>query len=277
MVALRSVCALVLLVALSPTEALLPRALGARRAPIVRPGLRSRAVPARMTTADAGAPDRDAADAGGVDVAHVSRYGGATALEVGLIAATLAALDRVGFGRLPLACAVPLFAFLALRTRVFSVMDNSRPNRKAQGGAATPSETKRPSWTPPGIAFPIIWGTITLLRVASSTMVYAAKGRVLCTRPILALMVHLAVGDTWNSITNVERRLGVSFIAVFAVLASICWAVFEFSRVDRLAALILLPNAVWITIASVLTGAIWRLNTPLQPLLPMRNDGKKRA
>lgn len=205
-----------------------------------------------------------------VDVANLFKYHAATAVQVALIAGALAALDRLGFARLPTPCAVPLFAFLALRSRVFSSLDNSRPNRKAQNGAATRQETKRPGWTPPGIAFPIIWGTITLLRVAASTLVFAKNGRVLCSRPILALVAHLAIGDTWNSITNVERRLGVSFSGVFYVLASVCWAVLEFSKVDRAAAYVLLPNAIWISIATVLTGSIWRLNTPLQPLLPTK-------
>jgi tryptophan-rich sensory protein len=211
---------------------------------------------------------------GGVAVRDLLKYSFASGSQLFLIATALALLDIAGFSRLPLPFAFPLFAFLGLRSRVFSCLDNSRPDRKAQGGKATPLDTKRPSWTPPGIAFPIIWSTITLLRSISATMVYRANGRVLCSTPILALMLHLVCGDTWNSITNVERRLGVSFAAVFTVLASVCYAVFQFSKVSRPAAFVLLPNAIWISIATFLTGAIWKLNTPLQPLLPARGDGK---
>jgi tryptophan-rich sensory protein len=214
---------------------------------------------------------------GGVAWSDVFKYASASLLQLALIGAALASLDYVGFGKLPPACAFPLFVFLSLRSRVFSILNNARPNRKAQDGKATPSDIKRPGWTPPGIAFPIIWLSITVLRAISSTMIVAALregGEGLFSRPILALMLHLVFGDTWNSITNVERRLGVSFLAVFSVLASVCYAVFEFSLVSRQAAFVLLPNAVWISIASVLTGAIWRINTPVQPLLPMKGDGK---
>lgn len=258
-----------LLFVTASADAMIARA-GLRRPPT---SLRLAAPVARPVTAS---PRMMPAD-GDVDVAALLKYPTATVVQVGLIAGALAALDKAGFGSLPTPCAIPLFAFLALRTRVFSFLDSSRPDRKAQGGAATPRETKRPSWTPPGIAFPIIWSTITLLRVAASTMIFEANGHVLCSRPILALMVHLACGDTWNSITNVERRLGVSFSAVFAVLGSVCWAVFEYSKVDLRAAYVLLPNAVWISIATVLTGAIWQLNTPLQPLLPRTGEVKKPA
>ena len=38
-------------------------------------------------------------------------------------------------------------------------------------------------------------------------------------------MAHLCIGDTWNAITNVERRLGTSALYVLCVLASVYYAV----------------------------------------------------
>ncbi|KAJ1623993.1 TspO/MBR family-domain-containing protein [Pavlovales sp. CCMP2436] len=252
--------------ALGSADAVALRAVGLRPAPIL---VRSSPAMASQVQLSDAAPA-----SGGVEWGSIAKYTFATGLQFAMIAAALAGLDRAGFAQLPTACAVPLFAFLGLRSRVFSSLDNRRPDRKAQEGGATPTDVKRPSWTPPGIAFPIIWSTITLLRTISATMVFAANGRVLCSAPILALVSHLVCGDTWNSITNAERRLGVSFAFVFAVFGSACYAVYEFSKVKQLAAYILLPNAVWISIATVLTGAIWRINEPVQPLLPARGDGK---
>ena len=62
----------------------------------------------------------------------------------------------------------------------------------------TPADTIRPWWTPPGIAFPFIWLTITGLRAISSMIVFKACGRTLFSPPLLLLALHLAVGDTWN-------------------------------------------------------------------------------
>lgn len=212
--------------------------------------------------------------AAAIDLVDVVKYAFATSTQFGLVYAVFRALDHVGFGSLPTACVPPLFAFLSLRSRIFSPLDNRRPDRKAQGGAATPATTKRPSWTPPGIAFPIIWSTISLLRTISATIVWRATGRSLACVPLLALVAHLCVGDTWNSITNAERRLGVSFTAVFGVLASVYYAVYRFYQVSHVAGYILAPSAVWISIATVLTGTIWNINTPRQPLWPVRGDGK---
>ena len=49
-------------------------------------------------------------------------------------------------------------------------------------------------------------------------------------------------------------------------------AVKAYYEAAPLAGLILAPSAVWISIASVLTWTIWKINPPLQPLLPQRGD-----
>lgn len=81
-------------------------------------------------------------------------------------------------------------------------------------------------------------------------------------------------GDTWNTITNIEKRLGVSALVIPAVAGSVYAAVKSYGEVSRLAGLLLSPNAVWLTIASVLTFTIWRINEPAQPLYPEVGDGK---
>jgi tryptophan-rich sensory protein len=80
------------------------------------------------------------------------------------------------------------FLFLAVKSRVFSLLDNSRPQR--EGEAAAKAERRRPTWTPPPLAFPIIWSTIGLLRASSATVVWRATGRKLCSWPLLALVVR---------------------------------------------------------------------------------------
>jgi len=206
-----------------------------------------------------------------VDLGSLAKYPLATAAEFGLIASCLRGLDAIG--KLPTPLVPMLFAFLSLRSRLFSPISARRPPRGGFEGKATPTDIKRPSWTPPGIAFPFIWLAITGLRATSATIVWRAGGRALCTAPLLTLVAHLCVGDTWNCVTNAERRLGVSAVGVIAVLASIYKAVYTFYTVTPLAGFILAPSAVWISIASVLTWTIWSINTPRQPLLP-RQDGK---
>jgi hypothetical protein len=45
----------------------------------------------------------------------------------------------------------------------------------------------------------------------------------------------------------------------------------------QVAGYVLAPSALWISIATVLTWTIWGINTPRQPLLPRKGDGKSAA
>ena len=208
----------------------------------------------------------------GVDVMQAAKYPVATACQFGLIAALFRAIDAVGTTPAPLV--PPLFALLSLRSRIFSLLPANRPPR---GGfdvegkrTATPAETIRPSWTPPGIAFPFIWLTITALRATAAQMAYAGSLR----NPALdALVLHLCIGDTWNCITNVERRLGVSAVGCFAVWGSVFRAVKAFgASAAPKAAYVLAPSLALISIACVLTASIWNLNGR-PPVYPAEGDG----
>ena len=64
--------------------------------------------------------------------------------------------------------------FMALKSRVFSPLDNSRP--KASTNDPVFKERRRPWWTPPPLAFPIIWSTIAVLRAVSTALVFQTTG-----------------------------------------------------------------------------------------------------
>ena len=162
------------------------------------------------------------------------------------------------------------FLFNALRSRVFSPLNASRPKTSDEKTAI--AERKRPSWMPPPLAFPVIWSSIALLRAFSSVAVFTVTGT-LNHPAIFAMLAHLSIGDTWNSINNVEKRLGVACVGVSVVLLSVYNVVFQYLRVDRTAGILIAPSAVWISVATVLVWTIWNINPRAdgtrEPLAPM--------
>jgi hypothetical protein len=105
------------------------------------------------------------------------------------------------------------FLFNALRSRTFSPLNAARPKTADEKNAI--AERKRPSWMPPPLAFPIIWSSIALLRAFSSVAVFTTVGT-LNHPAIFAMLAHLAIGDTWNNINNVEKRLGTGTCCVYS-------------------------------------------------------------
>jgi len=246
-----------------------------RPASAARRTRRSRSAPRRLAPAPrtlvAAAAEAEAPAA--LDAGAVAKYAGAVVVEwAGLCAASgavsLAVAKLANFAP-ALACKAAVFVWfvtLALRSRVFSPLDSSRPTVARERGAV--KERKRPGWMPPPLAFPIIWSTIALLRGASAAIVWEASGKTLLVPAIAAFLLHLSVGDAWNHVNNVRQDLGAAVPGVLCVLASVATADYFYFKVSTQAGLTLLPSVVWISIASVLVTSIWSLNgrPPLYPV-----------
>ena len=213
---------------------------------------------------------------GEVDFQALGKYVGATAGQTVLMIWLTMALDQaLEHSSLDLvyqkAIVGAWFLFNALKSRTFSPLNASRPKVANEKNAI--AERKRPSWMPPPLAFPIIWSTIALLRSASTVDIFTTAGT-LNDPAVFAMIAHLAVGDTWNSINNVEQRLGTAVIGVACVLVSVYNVVFQYYNVSHNAGYLIAPSAVWISIATFLVYTIWQINPrpdgELEPLLPRK-------
>lgn len=223
-----------------------------------------------------------------LDVEAIGKYTLSAGVEIALLTVFLRLVDfgmspARGMMELPLPVITVLFYVLSLKSRVFSPLNNQRPNlSKDKGkGAASKGFGDRimPSWTPPGIFFPILWILINApLRAYATTLVYAANGHVLCDPTIVCLMWHLTCGDVWNTINNTERRLGASVAGVGTVWLSVWYAIYRYYLIDPLAGKLLGLTGIWITIAAALVANTWSLNPrkdgTLDPLFPIKGEGE---
>lgn len=213
-----------------------------------------------------------------LDTDALSKYASSIIIQMLAITAFFFALDK-GIasydGQIPDWSIFALFYGMSLRSRIFSPLDNSRPDiTKAVKGESSGGFNDRmmPSWTPPGVVFPIMWILIVgPLRAASSFLIWQQVGH-LCDVTILALMFHLSIGDTWNTINNVERRLGAAVPGVLCVCASAIFAAYSYYQVLPFAGELLLPTCLWLTVAAALVTDTWRVNNTAgtEPLYPYR-------
>ncbi len=155
------------------------------------------------------------------------------------------------------------FTLLSIRSRIFSPLDNTRTSR-------TYDSIVRPKWAPPPLGFAIIWMTISVLRVISSLLIWQQMNQQFLVFPLIAFAVHLALGDTWNTIFTVERRLGaaVPVVILGPWLSALIVTIFYW-QTNPIAGMILAPSCVWLTVAVVLVFRIWQLNGK-EPLYPLK-------
>jgi translocator protein len=216
-----------------------------------------------------------------LDKSAIAKYAAAIAIQLSLIGGVFYGLDRLvdhfSFA-VPMVVNIPLFYIMALKSRVFNPLSNARPAPQTlEAETAVPQKRNMPSWTPPGVIFPIMWLLIIgPIRAVSSSLIYASTGHYLCL-PLLAFILHLSVGDVWNTINNVERRYGTAVTGVVLVWLSNLHAAYQYWQVDPTAGQLLTAVNVWLTIAATLVAATWRINPDpitgqIEPLYPVKGS-----
>uniref|UniRef100_A0A7S3QJU8 Uncharacterized protein n=1 Tax=Chaetoceros debilis TaxID=122233 RepID=A0A7S3QJU8_9STRA len=202
-----------------------------------------------------------------LDTSAILKYGVAAVTQLSLISGFFYGVDyaltATGNSVLPTPVTWIMCYAFSLKSRTFNPLNNERPNRqKAVEGEKSNGFKDRvqPSWTPPGVVFPIMWLLIIgPLRATSSTMIIESLGGYF-SLPLMSLMLHLTCGDIWNTINNTEKRFGTSVLGISTVYFSALHAAYRYYEVDPLAGKLLGATAIWLTIASALIIDTWRLN-----------------
>jgi len=237
----------------------------------------SRSLPLYASTNDNGSSVAN----GEVDFDALIKYHASIVLQMGILFSLLTGLDYVVSSVLATDDAVTVVPFwatcilffgMSLKSRTFNPLDNTRPDLSSiiegqdpksdssSGSTKGFGDRVMPSWTPPGIIFPIMWVLIIgPTRAYTASLVYASTGH-FADPAILALFFHLAVGDVWNTINNTEKRFGAAVTGVLCVSLANANAALQFYRVDETAGTILGATMVWFAVASALIVQTWRLN-----------------
>ena len=214
-----------------------------------------------------------------LDTNAIVKYSASAITELTLFATTFQLLD-VALAQfdvtLPFPAAFVLFYACSLKSRVFNPLNNQRPDRskavEGEEGSSGFRDRVMPSWTPPGVTFPIMWLLIIgPIRAYSASLILTSTGSLFCI-PIMAFILHLTIGDIWNTINNTEKRYGASVIGVLAVVLSAANAANQYYIVDPVAGKLLGGTLVWLCTAAALITDTWRLN----PSSSDEEGGKKK-
>ena len=125
------------------------------------------------------------------------------------------------------------------------------------------AELARPSWAPPAWLFGPVWTTLYALMAVSAWLVWRVRGFAGARSALLLFIVQLAANALWSWLFFAWHRGALAFVEVLVLLGLIVATVVAFHRNSRLAAALLYPYLAWVTFASVLTFAVWRLNPGL--------------
>jgi tryptophan-rich sensory protein len=137
----------------------------------------------------------------------------------------------------------------------------------ALGGAVTatavdswyPTLTK-PGFTPPDSVFPPVWTALFVLMAVAGWRVWRRPGGRWRTAALNWFGAQLVLNLMWSVIFFGLQAPGWALVEIGLLLAAIAATLRAFWRLDRWAAVALVPYLAWVAFAAALNGAIWWLN-----------------
>ena len=129
------------------------------------------------------------------------------------------------------------------------------------GGLFSPDEwydrLNKPSWTPPGWVFPVVWTTLYIMIAAAGWLVWTAQGLGVA---MVLWGIQIVLNGLWSWLFFGLRRMDLALLdSALMWLAIAGFIVFAYP-ISATASLLFVPYLIWVTVAFVLNRAVWRMN-----------------
>ena len=135
----------------------------------------------------------------------------------------------------------------------------------AMGALFMPGEwyasLKKPSWNPPGWIFGPVWTALYTMMAVAAWRVWQRGGFRSQRRPLSLFLVQLAFNALWTPLFFGLHRPDLAFVGIVLLWLAIAGTITAFWPVSRLAAWLLAPYRLWVTVAAALNFVLWRVNS----------------
>ena len=116
---------------------------------------------------------------------------------------------------------------------------------------------RKPAWTPPDRVFGPVWTVLYVLIAVAGWLVWRAQG---LGRILTIWAVGLVLNALWSWLFFGRHWIGVALVDIFALWLTIAAFIIAAWPVDRIASLLFAPYLAWVSLATALNFAIWRMN-----------------
>lgn len=131
----------------------------------------------------------------------------------------------------------------------------------ASDSGSTYRSLDRPAWAPPSWLFGPVWTVLYATIAFSAWLVLRHRPLAAARKEMTFWGLQLALNLAWTPLFFGADRYGLAFLDICLLLAALAVTMLLFRRRSPVAALLLVPYALWVLYAASLNFAIWRLNT----------------
>lgn len=117
---------------------------------------------------------------------------------------------------------------------------------------------RKPQWTPPNWLFAPAWTVLYIAVAVAGWLVWRNRRRV--DAALMLWGLQLATNAAWSWLFFGLHRPGLALLDILAMLGLIVGFIDAARHINRTAALLFVPYALWVTFAGALNCAIWLMN-----------------
>lgn len=122
----------------------------------------------------------------------------------------------------------------------------------------------KPVWAPPAGVFGPVWSVLYVLMALAGWLVWRAKGSVeQAGAPLLLFAGQLALNGLWSWLFFRWHLGALALIEICVLWLVLLATLVRFWWVHQVAAVLMVPYLLWVSFATALTAATWRMNPAL--------------
>jgi tryptophan-rich sensory protein len=122
------------------------------------------------------------------------------------------------------------------------------------------SMLSKPGWLPPQSWFGPVWAALYLLMGIAAWIIWRERFHRGRNAAIAAYAIQLLLNALWAPLFFGLKSIDAGLFDIVVVWVAIGWTIREFARVRAVAAWILAPYLMWVTVAVAMNLEIWKLN-----------------
>lgn len=119
---------------------------------------------------------------------------------------------------------------------------------------------RKPSWTPPGWIFGPVWTLLYAMMAVAAWLIWLRRSESGTTLALTLFAIQLAFNLAWSGLFFALKSPAAGLADILLLWLAILATLLAFWRISTPAGLLLLPYLLWVSFATALNFALWRMN-----------------
>ena len=122
------------------------------------------------------------------------------------------------------------------------------------------ADLAKPTWNPPSWIFGPVWSLLYLMMAVAAWLVWRQAGVSRAKLPLGLFVVQLTLNSLWSVLFFGLHNPGAAAAEILLLWAAILATLIAFWQRSKLAGCLLVAYLAWVSFATLLNVAIWRMN-----------------